>query len=175
MVLNFGQIAGTNSSFIDKEKSEENSFTAGIWGEDDLRIGADNILTLGEELIAGDSALEAAEISGADESKIVTKEFNITNKGELNVPKGFTANAVQVLKTINLSGDEKIIGALKDFEINLSDIQIEKEGEIDILVSDLKIAEGAAPVSVKGSDIVLAIIASEKPEEENSADVISTP
>lgn len=108
-----------------------------------------------------------------EEPKIISKEFRITLKGKLDVPDGFLAETDQKMKKIELSGEEKVINDLKDFEIDLSKIKIDKAGKIEILVSDLDLPKDVDLVTAKKDDTVVLITASEKPKEEPKKDEIT--
>jgi len=120
--------------------------------------------------VAADSAAEDNEpvAEAEDEPKIITKEFDIKLSGKLDVPEGFEADVSQKIKKIELSGEEKVINDLKDFEIDLAKIDIKKEGKIEITVSDLDLPDGVKVVSHESDNVVLEITVSEK--KENSQD-----
>ncbi|MFA6284914.1 MAG: TasA family protein [Parcubacteria group bacterium] len=101
-----------------------------------------------------------------DEPKIISKEFDINLKGKLNAPDGFEASADQKLQKIKLSCEESVINDLKDFEIDLAKVKIDKVGKIEILVSDLNLPKDVDLVTAKKDDTVVLITTSEKPKEE---------
>jgi hypothetical protein len=104
--------------------------------------------------------------------KLITKELNISLTGKLDVPDGFEADAEQKMKKIELSGEESVINGLKDFEIDLAKVKIEKVGEIKITVSDLDFPDGIGPLSAKKDDVVAVITVAEKPKDDPKKDEI---
>jgi hypothetical protein len=123
--------------------------------------------------VAADPAAEDDEPAAEDEDepKIITKEFNVKLSGKLDVPEGFEADISQKIKKIELSGEEKVINDLKDFEIDLAEIKIKKEeSKIEILVSDLDLPKNVELVSVKKDDVIVLITVAEKPKEESKDD-----
>ncbi len=177
LAMNISQIPKTTSTLADKEKFPENSFSAGTWGEDELSFQAEDLLTLEQKVVEEEKILGDIEDSGteiiAPEIEMTIKTFDITLMGELNVPEGYIAEIFQIVKSIKLIGETGALETFTDPEINLADIKIEKEGKIDILVSDLKINEDLTLASAKGDDMVLAIIVSENPKEEIFAEATS--
>jgi len=107
-----------------------------------------------------------AEVVAEEKPVIVQKEFDIKLSGKLDIPEGFLAETDQKMKKIELSGEEKVINDLKNLEIDLSKIKIEKAGKIEILVSDLNLPKDADLVTAKKDDTVVLITVTEKPKEE---------
>ena len=101
---------------------------------------------------------------------LVKKEIDIKLKGKLDVPDGFEADVSQKMKKIELSGEEKVINDLKDFEIDLAKIEIKKEGKIEITVSDLDLPKDVDLTDMKKDDVVVLITVTEKPKEEPKKD-----
>jgi hypothetical protein len=53
--LNLNKINNTNSTLADKEKSKDNSFAAGEWGNTESSSGSGNTLSTNEETLSGDT------------------------------------------------------------------------------------------------------------------------
>jgi hypothetical protein len=56
--LNLNHIRNTNSTLADKEKSRDNSFAAGTWGNNDKNDKPENILAPSLDVVAGETAPE---------------------------------------------------------------------------------------------------------------------
>ena len=125
--------------------------------------------------VATDSASSIQPASGdatppVMEPKIISKEFDINLSGKLDVPDGFVADTEQKMKKIELSGEESVINGLKDPEIDLAKIKIDKAGKIELTVKDLGISKDVSLVSAKDDDTVLIVTVTEKPKDDPKKD-----
>ena len=104
------------------------------------------------------------------EPKIISKDFGIDLKGKLVVPDGFLADTEQKMKKLKFSGEGKVINDLKDFEIDIAKVKIDKVGKIEITVGDLDLPKDADLVDAKKDDVVALITVTEKPKDDPKKD-----